>query len=322
MPKTYVHTAFGGPETQQFLDLPAPDPAEGQLLIKVRSAGVNPADWKRRSNHSGAEPPITRPRPMGREAAGVVEMLGPGVGGFAVGDDVFGTALSGAWSEYALLGIAQMAHKPPNVSFNDVATLPVAGATAYDGMKQLHPDSGETLLIIGIGGGVGLVAAQIAVAQGVRVVGTASEQKQALVESIGATHVVSGVGVADRVRAASPDGIAAIFDLADGEAMRELGEFVTDGVRLITPVVDRAIAVSEFGGGRIERSRSSATLETLAQLVAGGALRIFVTAALPLDQVGDALALVEAGHATGKVVIEGSYGSESGVQADPGAVVL
>src|ERR1700722_11107362 len=105
MPKTYVHNELGGPETQQFLDLPVPLPAEGQILIKVRAAGVNPADWKRRSNFSGTSTPLTAPQPMGLEAAGVIEAVGPGVEDFAVGEEVFGSVVgAGAWGEYSLLG--------------------------------------------------------------------------------------------------------------------------------------------------------------------------------------------------------------------------
>src|ERR1700678_3564787 len=141
MPKTYVHTALGGPETQQFLDLPVPEPAAGQILIKVRAAGVNPADWKRRSNFSGTATPLTAPQPMGLEAAGVIEAIGPGVEDFAVGEEVFGSlAGGGSWGGYPLLAAAVAAKKPAGVSFADAATLPVAAATAYDGIRQLNLD--------------------------------------------------------------------------------------------------------------------------------------------------------------------------------------
>src|SRR5487761_2397722 len=214
MPRTYVHTAFGGPETQRFDEVEIPEPAEGQVLIEVRAAGVNPADWKRRANYAGNAAPLTAPQPMGLEAAGVVVATGPGVEGFAAGDEVFGSvAGAGAWGDYSLLDASIIAHKPAEVSFADAATLPVAGATAYDGVRELDLKPGQVLLIVGAGGGVGIAAAQIAVADGVTVIGTASEAKKGLVSSVGAIHVAYGPGVADRIRAVAPNGVDAIYDM-------------------------------------------------------------------------------------------------------------
>lgn len=303
MPKSYVHTAFGGPETQQFLDLPVPVPGAKQLLIKVRAAGVNPADWKRRANFSGAAAPLTAPQTMGIEAAGVVEGIGEGVDGFAVGDEVFGSvAGQGAWGEYSVLDAAIAAHKPANVSFADAATLPVAAATAYDGIRQLNLGKGQTLLVIGAGGGVGIAAVQMAVAEGVRVIGTASESKKGLVSSVGAVHVAYGPGVVDRIKEVAPEGVDGIYDTVGGDALREVASLAPSGSKIIT-AADGA-AAAEFGGDRVDRSRNTAVLDAVAALTEAGTLKPFVTATFPLDQIGEALALVESGHATGKVVIE------------------
>lgn len=303
MPKTYVYTAFGGPENQQFVDWDKPTPGEGQLLVKVKAAGVNPADWKGRANYRRSPDPLPGPTPMGLEVAGVVEALGPGVEGFAVGDEVFGSvAGNGGYSEYSLLPVAITAKKPPSVSFLDAATLPVAGATAYDGIQQLRLEPGETLLITGAGGGVGIAAAQLALARGVRVIGTASAAKRELVESVGAIHVEYGPGTRGRVEAVAPEGVDAIYDMVGGEALAEVGDLVQDGTRLIT-AADAATA-EKFGGSRVERARNASVLEALAGLVADGTLKPFVTEVFPLERAADALALVEAGHATGKVVLE------------------
>jgi NADPH:quinone reductase-like Zn-dependent oxidoreductase len=302
VPRTYVYTAFGGPENQEFLDLPRPDPGAGQLLVKVHAAGVNPADWKQRANFRNSPDPLKGPTPMGLEVAGVVEELGAEVSGFAVGDEVFGSlAANGGFSEYSVLPVAIAAHKPPAVSFVDAATLPVAAATAYDGVQQLGLQPEETLLIIGIGGGVGIAAAQIAIAKGARVIGTASAEKKALVESVGATHVAYGEGVVERVRAAAPGGIDALYDQVGGAALRELAVLVTDPARIIS-AGDQAAGV-ELGGARLERARNAAVLDAVAAMVAAGTLRPHVTEVFPLDKVAEALALVESGHATGKVVV-------------------
>ena len=303
MPRTYVHTAFGGPETQRFDEVDIPQPGEGQVLIKVRAAGVNPADWKRRSNYAGTAEPLTAPQPMGLEASGVVVALGSGVDGIAEGDEVFGSvAGAGAWGDYSLLDGSIVAKKPAEVSFADAATLPVAAATAYDGVRQLDLQPGQVLLITGAGGGVGIAAAQIAIGEGVTVIGTASEAKKGLVSSVGAIHVAYGPGVVDRIRDVAPNGVDAIYDMVGGDALREVGGLAPSGDRIIT-AADGA-AAAEFGGSRVTRARNSAVLEEVAALTAAGTLKPFVTATFPLDQVGEALGLVESGHATGKVVVE------------------
>ena len=297
MPKTYVYTAFGGPETQKFDERPQPVPGPGQFVVKVHAAGVNPADWKQRRNVRNA------PEPLGREVAGVVVEIGEGVDTFGVGDKAFGTVVAnGGFSEYSVLSVDEAARKPQNVSFADAATLPVAGATAYDGITQLNLQPAETLLIIGIGGGVGIAAAQIALASGVRVIGTASNEKRDLVESIGAIHVVYGDGVLDRVRDAAGGPVAALYDMVGSDDLSQLAALVVDTSRIIS-IGDANTAV-RLGGARIERARNSAVLEAVAAMAATGTLKPFVTTVFPLDEAGDALALVESGHATGKVVLE------------------
>ena len=194
MPKAYVFTAHGGPEMEAFLDLPRPVPGPGQLLAAVRAAGVNPADWKRRA---GFRPPGVRPPKLpavlGGEVAGVVEAVGDGVAGFAVGDAVFGNPVTGGYAEFTLLPAEQAARKPAALTFTDAATLPIAAATAYDGIRQLGLARGATLLITGAGGGVGVAAAQLAVQAGLRVIGTASAGKKDFVEALGVIHIEPGL---------------------------------------------------------------------------------------------------------------------------------
>ncbi|GAA5016851.1 hypothetical protein GCM10025734_66920 [Kitasatospora paranensis] len=204
MSKAFGYRAYGGPENQEFFDRPVPDPRPGRLLIAVRAAGVNPVDWKIRNGWLGTDAPL--PRALGVEAAGVVERVGAGVEGFAVGDEVFGVTLDGGYARHAQLDAAEAAHKPPGVSFAAAAALPVAAATAYDAVEQIALEPGRTLLVLGVGGGVGSAAAQIARARGVHVVGTAADRNRGYVEELGATQVRYGEGVADRIRAAAPEG--------------------------------------------------------------------------------------------------------------------
>lgn len=301
MPQAYGYRTTGGPDVQEFLDLEMPSPMAGELLVEVRAAGVNPVDWKIRSGAYGA-PDL--PAVLGSEVAGVVREVGQDVDGFAVGDEVFGAVApgSGGFAEFTLTTADVTAPKPVHVSFTDAATLTVAGATAYDGVTQLDLQPGQTLLINGIGGGVGVAAAQFARDLGVNVVGTASPGKQALVEMLGATLIPYGDGVAERIRTILPDGVDAIFDLVGGGAMRAVAEVLSDRSRLIT-ASDPGTA-DELGGHMMTRNRGRRVLDLVAAMVADGKLDPHVEDVVPLDHAADALAAVEAGHAKGKVVVQ------------------
>jgi len=303
MVKAFGYRSNGGPEVQEFLDLDMPTPMPGELLVEVRAAGVNPVDWKIRSGMFGNASEGDLPAVLGSEVSGVVRGVGKDVDGFAENDEVFGSVApgSGAFAEYTLVTAGAAARKPPQVSFNDAATLPVAAATAYDGVTQLGLKEGQTLLINGIGGGVGVAAAQIARDLGMNVIGTGSEDKRAMVETLGATLIPSGDGVADRIRQILPDGVDAILDLAGGDALRAVAQLVTDKTKLISA---GDFSVDELGGHVIERDRTSRVLEIVAGLVADGKLDPHVEDVRPLDEAADAVAAVEIGHARGKVVVE------------------
>jgi NADPH2:quinone reductase len=303
MVKAFGYRSNGGPDVQEFLDLEMPTPMPGELLVEVRAAGVNPVDWKIRAGMLGAAKESDLPAVLGSEVSGVVRGVGKDADGFAENDEVFGSVApgSGGYTEYTLVTANAAAHKPLQVSFNDAATLPVAAATAYDGVTQLDLKEGQTLLINGIGGGVGVAAAQIARDFGINVVGTGSADKRSMVETLGATLVPSGDGVADRVRQILPDGVDAIFDLAGGDALRSVAELVSDRTKLISA---GDVTVAELGGRMVERDRTHRVLEIVAALVADGKLDPHVEDVRPLDEAADAIAAVEIGHARGKVVIE------------------
>ncbi|TXS04668.1 NADP-dependent oxidoreductase [Streptomyces sp. col6] len=302
MPKAYVFTRNGGPEAERFTDLERPEPGPGELLVAVRAAGVNPVDWKLRTGYTrpGSEP-LPFPTVFGSEAAGVVVVAGPGAEGFAPGDEVFGNPLTGGYAEYTLMPVAVTAHKPAALSFTDAAVLPVAAATAYDGVRQLDPAPGSTLLVTGAGGGVGSAAVQLARHAGVRVLGVASDAKKDFVESLGAQHIPSGPGLAGRVRAAAPEGVDAVFDLVGGDTLREAAGLV-DPAALIS--AGGKPLVTELGGEPVRRARTAAVLDEVARLVVDGVLHTHVTRTVPLGRAGEALRAVEDGHALGKIVIE------------------
>nr|WSZ99777.1 NADP-dependent oxidoreductase [Streptomyces sp. NBC_00857] len=303
MPQAYVFTEHGGPEVEAFIDLPPVSPGPGQLLVAVRAAGVNPVDWKLRNGYRRpGSAPAELPAVLGSEAAGVVEEIGPGVEGFAVGDAVFGSTLTGGYAQYTLLPVEVTAHKPDALAFTDAAALPVAAATAYDAVNQVGLAPGATLLITGAGGGVGVAATQIARGFGLRVIGTASAGKKEFVESLGAVHVPSGPDLAERVRAVAPDGVDAVLDLVGGAALRAVAELVEDRTKLIS-AADKG-TVPQLGGAAVVRLRTAAVLDEVAKLVVDGTLRPYVTRTFPLGRADEALRAVEDGHAQGKIVIE------------------
>lgn len=301
--QAYVFTEYGGPENQELRELPVPEPGPSELRIAVRAAGVNPVDWKIRQGHLREVMPLALPVALGQEAAGVVEAVGQDVDGFAVGDEVLGSVApgSGAFAEHALLTASTVAPKPTGLSFTDAAVLAVAGATAYDALGQLALEAGETLLVNGVGGGVGVVAAQLARDRDVTVVGVAGEDKRALVQSLGAVLVVRGEGVADRVREILPDGVDAVLDLVGGDALRAVAG-LAKGAQRIVSAADPATA-AEVGGAAVLRSRTGAVLGEVAGMVAAGKIDPHVNETFSLAEAGEALASVERGHARGKVVL-------------------
>lgn len=300
--QAYVFTQYGGPENQEHRDLPTPEPGPSEVRIAVRAAGVNPVDWKIRAGALGTSNDV--PAVLGVEAAGVVEAVGQDVDGFAIGDEVFGSTAtgSGGYAQQALLSAAATARKPAGLPFTTAAVLPVAAATAYDGIAQLELDAGQTLLINGIGGGVGVVAAQLARDRDITVIGTASQDKRELVESLGAIQIGYGDGVADRVRQILPDGVDAILDLVGGDALRAVAGLAKDPARIVTAA--DPVTAEEVGGVPIVRDRTSTVLDAVAALVSHGKLDPHVAEVFALKDAGAALQAVENGHARGKVVIE------------------
>ncbi|OZD53224.1 NADPH:quinone reductase [Rhodococcus sp. 06-1477-1B] len=294
----YGFDEYGGPDTETFLDLPVTEPGSGQLLVAVHAAGVNPADWKVRAGNRKDTVQITLPAVLGREVSGTVVGVGSGVDGFSVGDEVFGATASGhgGYAQYTLLNAAGTAHKPEAVSWSVAATLPVAAGTAFDALRGLALTAGNTVLVLGAGGGVGSSVLQLARADGIDVLGVASSGKREWIESLGAEFVESGpeyVGSISRP-------VHGIVDLVGGDTLRAAA--VKTGAPIVS-VADPVLA-AQWGGSGAVRERTTAAFTRLADLVVTGVLRPRIDHTFPLDRAGEALALVENGHVLGKVVIE------------------
>ncbi|MGD6980328.1 MULTISPECIES: NADP-dependent oxidoreductase [Citricoccus] len=300
MSKVLVFTDFGGPENQELIEREVPRPRPGQVVIRVKAAGVNPADAKMRQGLFGRK--RTLPSPMGLEASGVITAVGEGVEDFAVGDEVLGLPVrgEGTFAEHAVLDAARTVAKPPEISFVEAATIPVAGTVAYDVTHQVELEPGQSLLILGAGGGVGLMAAQIGAAHRFRVIGVASASKKELVESTGATFVESGDGVVDRVREIAPEGVDLVVDLVGGQALRGIAPVAKDPGHVLT-TVDPELA-GELGGSGVRRTREA--LAKVTGLFQHGLIDPHVGRRFSLAEARAAMAAVEGGHAAGKVVIE------------------
>ena len=300
MTKTLIFTEFGGPDTQQFVDRDLPAPTGSQIAIEVKAAGVNPADWKIRAGQMGDHWKL--PAPMGREASGIVTAVGDKVEDFAVGDEVLGLAAKGygTFAQHTVLNAKNTVPKPDELSFADAAALPVAGATAYDVTHQIELEPGQTMVILGAGGGVGLMAAQIGKVHEFNVIGIASASKQQLIEATGATFVESGDGAAERVRAIAPDGADLVIDLVGGQPLRDIAPVAKEPNRIVS-TADPATA-EELGGTGVQRTKEG--LEKITEVAEYGLVTPNVVRRFSLADAQQAIATVEEGHAAGKVVIE------------------
>ncbi|GAB3812913.1 NADP-dependent oxidoreductase [Tessaracoccus terricola] len=299
MTRVFAFTDFGGPEKQALIESEIAAPGSGEIAIDVRAAGVNPVDWKIREGLLGKHGPL--PMPMGREASGVVTAVGDGVEGFAVGDEVLGLVAAGhgAFAERTVLAADQTVAKPAEISFEDAATLPVAGATAYDLTHQVELKEGQSMVVIGAGGGIGRMAAQIGKVHKFDVVGVASAGKRELVESLGVKFVESGDGVGERLRELLPEGADLVVDLVGGDALRAVAPIAKEPSLVITAAdVDTA---REVGARVVERTTEG--LAKITGVVSYGIVDPTVTAGYPLAEAAAGIAEVEGGHAAGKVVV-------------------
>lgn len=300
MTRAVLFDEYGGPEVLRLADLPEPEPGPGQVRIRVRAAGVQPADTKLRSGAWRSWASVTFPARLGNEAAGVVDAVGAEVTGFTPGDEVLGPA-NGAYADAVVTDARLLALKPAALSWSEAGALSASGQTASTVLEDLGVGPGETLLINAAAGGVGLMAVQIAVARGVRVIGTAREANHDFLRGLGAIPVTYGPGLADRVRAAAPQGVDAALDAAGGDALDISLDLVGKPDRVGT-IVDQA-AASRLGVRSLGTRRSGSRLAELAAMAAAGELRVFVWKEFPLAAAAEAHRESEGRHLRGKIVL-------------------
>ena len=225
MSRAVVYEEFGGPEVLQLREVPEPHAGPGQIRVRVVAAGLNPMDWALALlPELAGQFGITVPSGFGYDFAGMVDEVGNDVKGFEVGDRVFGGAMARAVADFVVVEAppeerGSLFHTPEGISDDVASTLSVAGLTAAAALEAIDLHSGDTVLVGGAAGGVGVFAVQLAKLAGVTVIGTASEGTFEFLRQLGAEPVAYGAGLVDRVLAIAPDGVNAATDLFGTETV-------------------------------------------------------------------------------------------------------
>jgi NADPH:quinone reductase-like Zn-dependent oxidoreductase len=285
-------------------DVPQPAPGPAQVLVRVKAAGINPGEAKIREGMMASRWPTTFPSGEGSDLAGIVELAGPGVTGFAVGDEVIGWVdTRSSHAEYAVVEAAHLTPKPVAVPWQVAGALPVVGFTAWAAVRAVALSAGDTLVVSGAAGGVGSMTVQLARRAGATVIGLASEQNHGWLSAHGVVPVTYGDGVAGRIRSIAPKADAFIDTHGGNYVELALDELGVRPDRLDTIV--RFDAVGRYGvkAEGNAAGASAAVLAELAGLIAAGELDVPIAGAYPLTQVREAYAQLASGHLRGKIVL-------------------
>ncbi|GAB3889553.1 NADP-dependent oxidoreductase [Kibdelosporangium lantanae] len=300
---------YGPPSVLRVDDIPEPHAGPGQVRVAVRASGVGPGDTYRRSGRVPMALPGSLPAVLGFDAAGVVDEVGPGVTGTAVGDAVFGmvdiAVLGGANAEYAVL--AAWAPKPDSLSWAEVGGIASTVETATRVLDLLEVGDGTTLLIEGAAGAVGTVAVQLAVARGAKVIGTGSPGTHALLTGLGAVPTEYGPGLRDRV-----SGVDVVMDCVGSGSLRDLVAIAGDPSRVVTIADLNAfrygVRMSRTAGGPGADPQALHGLAAAASLASEGRFTVPLAGVFPLEDAVAAHELSETGHAHGKIVLTTAVG--------------
>jgi NADPH2:quinone reductase len=304
----WVATDFGGPEVLELVTVELPQPGPGEVTIEVRAVGMNPSDYKGLARGDRA----SLPKPIGSEVAGVLTAVGPDTeiasGGGAVGDEVLAFRVTGGYASAVTVPAADVFAKPAALEFPAAANLLLVGTTAAETLQTVGAAAGETILVHGASGAVGVSVLQQARLLGARTVGTAGERSFDTVRRFGGIPVTYGPGLADRVRAAAPEGVAAAIDtVGTDEAVDVSLELVADRGRIVTIAAfgraDEAGIKAVAGATPDSAAFRDAVRARLIDLAGAGDLVVPVARTFPLAEAPDALRLLMTGHAGGKLAL-------------------
>jgi NADPH:quinone reductase-like Zn-dependent oxidoreductase len=310
--RAIAEDTFGGPIA--LMNLPTPEIGAGEVLIRVRAAGVNPFDWKVADGALEDQMKHCFPLIPGFDAAGVIEGVGAGVTELAEGDEVYGYLFKpvigeGTYAEYVGAPAPIVARKPVTVGFAEAAALPTPGLTAMDLVDAVDTREGETILIVGATGGVGSYATQLAARRGAHVIATARRTNAALVRELGAAETIDHTteDLVDAVRMAQPGGIDAVIDVAsDREALGRVSTLVNEGGRLASSVYAAdmdGLARRGIGATNVSMQPDARRLEELSRMVDSGELSVRLDRTFPLEKAPEALEERKIGHIRGKIVL-------------------
>ena len=295
---------YGGPEQLKLEQVQRPEPQEGEVLVRVHAAGVNPVDWKIRAGYMKDFRPIPFPFNPGLDFAGVVEEVGPGVTSFQKGQAVFGQSSMGTYAEYVTASVKVIALKPKTLSFDEAAAIPVGATTAWQALfDHGNLQAGQHVLIQGAAGGVGSFAVQFARWKGTHVIGTTSQANVDFVRSLGAETVVDYTTTPVET---SVHDVDLVFDTVGGKTLDSSLQAVKRGGTLVTiagqpseeKARERDVHVASF-----RASVSSELLQTFAQLIDEGQVKVAIAQSFSLSEAPQAHVLSESGHGRGRIVL-------------------
>jgi NADPH:quinone reductase-like Zn-dependent oxidoreductase len=298
---------FGPPDVLTLGPFPEPHAGPGEVRIRVKTAGVSPVDLALRAGLSPSSKRIALPHVPGVDAAGVIDVVGADVTGFAVGDEVFGAVdvsrLGGASAEFAVLRFWTL--KPSSISWAEAGAAGTSIETATRALDRLDVRAGTTLLVDGAAGGVGSVAVQLAIARGARVIGTGRPENQTFIAQLGAIPVTYGQGLAERVHALDIERVDLALDVAGAGSLPELiaitgtAELVLTIADFTGPKLGVRLSLGEVGGEPDGRHG----LALAAALSEEGRFRVPVRKVFPMAQAADAHAAAERGPRQGKIAL-------------------
>lgn len=301
MPRAAAFREYGPPTVLGLVDIPEPSPQEGQVVVAVKAAGVQPFDAGFRRGDFAQRTPAQFPQILGNEFAGVVHAVGKGVTAFKPGDAVIGFTQNAAYTERVVVPATHLVAKPRAMSWHEAGVISASGQTAYCSLQQLGLKAGETLLVHAAAGGVGSMAVQIAHVWGANVIGTASARNHDYLRSLGATPVAYGEGLVDRVRALAPEGVDVVLDCVGGEAIAVSATLGVPVSRIGTTT--DFMAAMRKAATWVSTERSAKNLGEVLKLWENGQLRLSIWKAFPLERAAEAHAEIETGHVRGKIVL-------------------
>lgn len=302
MARVVVFRQYGAPDVLELIERVDPVAGPGDLLVAMEAAGVQPFDAMFRAGYMQQWAPATFPQRLGNEFAGRVIGVGEDVSGLAVGDDVLGWSRGDAYAESIAVPAGNCVKKPAAMPWVEAGSLSASGQTASTVLAALDLEPGETLIVHAAAGGVGSMVVQLAVAAGIRVVGTASPANHDYLRRLGAEPVDYHGDLIANLRQVLPNGATAALVAVGGEAALAASvTLVGDRARILTVAYDPA--AEAMGIKRIGTQRSVARLQSLVDLHTAGKLRVEVSQVLPLSRAAEAHRAIESGHGRGKIVV-------------------